>query len=401
MERSGYLETVQKALKQFPVVGLLGPRQCGKTTLARRVAQAWVESAGLVEESGGESSAQVTHLDLEDPTDLARLESPRLALEALKGLVIIDEVQRRPDLFPVLRVLVDRPRSPCRFLITGSASRDLIRQSSESLAGRIQYVELTPFTGQEVDSLRRLWLRGGYPPAYLADSEVDAEIWRKAYVRTFLERDVPALGIHIAPAALRRFWMMLTHFHGQVLNYSDIGRSMDVSDSTVRRYLDVLTGTLLMRQLPAWHENLKKRQVKRPKVYFRDSGLLHTLLDVSTEQELRHHPRLGASWEGFALEEVTRALHADPDDLYFWATHNRAELDLLVHTPRQRQGFEFKYSDAPKLTRSMRVALEDLKLDSLTVIYPGTQSFPLAHKVEAVGLEAWLKRDDQEGASTI
>jgi predicted AAA+ superfamily ATPase len=382
MRRPYFLEDVRTALSRFGVVGLLGPRQCGKTTLARMVAEAQKSELG---------SADVTLLDLEDPTDLARLQNPKLALQHLKGLVIIDEVQRRPDLFEVLRVLVDRPHSTTRFLVTGSASRDLIRQSSESLAGRIQYIELTPFSGREVDSVRQLWLRGGYPPAYLAASEADAGAWRKAYVRTFLERDIPALGINIAPTALRRFWMMLAHFHGQVFNASDIGRSMDVSDTTVRRYLDVLTGTLVVRQLPAWHQSLKKRQVKRPKIYFRDSGLLHTLIGIDTEDALQHHPRLGASWEGFALEEVARA-SADTEDLYFWATHNRAELDLLVVGPGRRLGFEFKYSDAPKLTRSMRIALEDLELDTLTVVFPGRDAFPLAERVEAIGLETWLAR---------
>lgn len=386
MNRPHFIEDVHAALARFPVVGLLGPRQCGKTTLARMIA----ESRRAPEGSGEHATGQVTLLDLEDPTDLARLQNPKLALQNLEGLVVIDEVQRRPDLFEVLRVLADRPDSKTRFLVTGSASRDLLRQSSESLAGRIQYIELTPFTGREVDSLQQLWLRGGYPPAYLAASEADAEVWRKAYVRTFLERDIPALGINVAPAALRRFWMMLTHFHGQIFNASDIGRSMDVSDTTVRRYLDVLTGTLVVRQLPSWHQNLKKRQVKRPKIYFRDSGLFHTLIGVSAESELQSHPRLGASWEGFALEEVARALPADAEDLYFWATHNRAELDLLVAAPGGRQGFEFKYSDSPKLTRSMRIALEDLELDGLTVIFPGADSFPLAERVEAIGLETWL-----------
>ncbi len=390
MKRPQYLDQVRTGLSRFGVVGLLGPRQCGKTTLARMVA----EFQRSLTDSGDVTSSQVTLLDLEDPTDLARLQNPKLALQHLKGLVVIDEVQRRPDLFEVLRVLVDRPDCTTRFLVTGSASRDLIRQSSESLAGRIQYIELTPFTAREVDSVRQLWLRGGYPPAYLAASEADAEAWRKAYVRTFLERDIPALGINIATAALRRFWMMLAHFHGQIFNASDIGRSMDVSDTTVRRYLDVLTGTLVVRQLPAWHQNLKKRQVKRPKIFFRDSGLFHTLIGVGTEPELQHHPRLGASWEGFALEEVARVFGDDSEDLYFWATHNRAELDLLVAGRGRRLGFEFKYSDAPRLTRSMRIALEDLKLDRLTVIFPGSGSFPLAERVEAIGLETWLAGDN-------
>ncbi|MCK5798973.1 MAG: ATP-binding protein [Deltaproteobacteria bacterium] len=386
MDRPGYLAALQAALARFPVVALLGPRQCGKTTLARMFAENLHAKTAL--------GSELTLLDLEDPTDLARLENPKLALQDLQGLVIIDEIQRRPELFPLLRVLVDRPGSSTRFLITGSASRDLLRQSSESLAGRLTYLELTPFTGREVDSCARLWLRGGFPPAYLAENDAGASAWRKAYVRTFLERDIPALGIHVAPAALRRFWMMLAHFHGQVLNASDIGRSMDISDTTVRRYLDVLTGTLVLRQLSPWHENIKKRQIKRPKIYFRDSGLLHSFLGVESHRDLMSHPRLGASWEGFALEEVARALPLDPEDLYFWATHNRAELDLLAVSSQRRVGFEFKYSDAPKVTRSMRIAFEDLSLDALTVIFPGRDSFPLAEGIVAVGLETWLARQD-------
>jgi predicted AAA+ superfamily ATPase len=376
MERPNYLKRIDHAFGIHPVIALLGPRQCGKTTLAHMVAQS-------------HSTTPVERFDLEDPTDLAALANPKLALQDLEGLVVIDEIQHLPDLFKLLRVLVDRPDNSARFLILGSASRDLIRQSSETLAGRISHIELTPFDLSEVGVAARnkLWLRGGFPPSFLAANTNAAGEWRKAYISTFLERDLPALGIGIAPQSLRRFWMMLAHYHGQTLNYSELGRSFGASDTTVRRYLDILSATFMIRLLQPWHENIKKRQVKAPKLYFRDSGLYHSLMGIKDLDALRHHPKLGPSWEGFALEAIIRRHRAEPEEVYFWSTHSGAEVDLLILADGRRLGYEIKYSDSPKLTRSMRSAGETLGLDSLTVVYPGERSFPLSDSVTATGLD--------------
>ena len=375
MRRERYLAQITRHFNIHPVVALLGPRQCGKTTLARMYA-------------GELSDIPVVRFDLEDPTDLAAIAEPKLALQDLRGLVIIDEVQRFPELFPILRVLVDRPGNPARFLILGSASRDLIRQSSETLAGRIGHLELTPFqlTETGAPALRTLWARGGFPPAFLATSEGHSYQWRKDYVATFLERDLPALGIGIPPQSLRRFWMMLAHYHGQLLNFSELGRSFGAADTTVRGYLDILEATFMVRLLRPWHENVGKRQVKAPKLFFRDSGLLHTLLGISDLDALRHHPKLGSSWEGFALEETLRALGVDREDAWFWATHAGAELDLLVTSGGRRLGFEIKYTASPKLTKSMRAAMDTLQLDRLVVIYPGERQLALAEQIQALGL---------------
>lgn len=386
MKRARFLRDIRRAFRAHPIVGLLGPRQCGKTTLARMFA-----------DSSWRPPGPVHRFDLEDPTDLARLEVPKLALQDLEGLVIIDEVQRVSDLFPVLRVLVDRPaRKPkARFLILGSASRDLIRQGSESLAGRIRFIELTPFSMVETGagSLQRLWLRGGFPPSFLARFETRSAEWRKGYIASYLERDIPSLGFQIPAAALRRFWLMLTHSHGQVFNASEIGRSLGVADTTVRRYLDILTGTFMVRQLVPWVEHIAKRQVKSPKIYFRDSGMFHTLLGVHSYEDLRRHPKLGASWEGFALEEILRARRAAQEEAFFWATHAEAELDLMIVRDGGREGYEIKFTDRPRVTKSMRMALQDLRLDRVTVIFPGDASFSLDKRIEAVGLEAFLTRE--------
>jgi uncharacterized protein len=371
-ERPAYLRQIKNQFKVHQIVAILGPRQCGKTTLARQFADTL--------------RSEVHLFDLEDPTHLARLESPKLALESLSGLVIIDEVQRRPDLFIVLRVIVDRPGNRTQFLILGSASRDLIRQGAESLAGRIGFLELPPFSFQEVENWNRLWQRGGFPRSYLARSDQASATWLKAYVSTFLERDVPALGIQIPAQALRRFWMMLAHYHGQIFNSSELGRSLGISDTTARRYLDLLTGTFMVRQLLPWTENLGKRLVKSPKIYFRDSGIFHSLLGLDKGRDIETHPKLGASWEGFALESVLRVLEVPSDEAYFWATHNQAELDLLVFKGGKRFGFEFKFTDAPRTTKSMASALEDLALERLYVVFPGDQRFPLGTKTEALGL---------------
>ena len=376
IDRPGYLEQIRFQFEVHPVVAVLGARQCGKTTLAGMYADRY-------------ASSPVTRFDLEDPTHLARLDSPKLALEGLHGLVVIDEVQRAPGLFEVLRVLVDRRDNPARFLILGSASRDLLRQSSETLAGRIGYIELAPFSVHEAgaDQTDRLWLTGGYPPSFLAATDRASAAWRGSYISTFLERDIPALGFSIPPKALRRFWMMLAHYHGQTVNYSELGRSFGASDHTIRNYLDILESTFMIRQLPPWHENISKRQVKSPKMYIRDSGIFHSLLGIQDRQALMFHPKLGPSWEGFALESIIRLAQAGPGDCYFWSTHAGAELDLLVFdSSNKRIGYEIKHTDSPRMTKSLRVALTDLKLDAAYVVYPGAEKFPLDEKVQAVGL---------------
>ena len=373
------------ALGRSPVVALLGPRQSGKTTLARQV----VRSGTLPCDEG------LNYFDLEDPAHVERLTTPVLALQGLEGLVVIDEIQHRPELFPVLRVLVDRESCRARFLVLGSASRDLIRQGSESLAGRIQFVDVPPFGLQEtgVAQVDRLWLRGGFPPAFLASSEDASWAWRDAYVRTFLERDVPALGIRVPPAGLRRFWMMLAHYHGQVFNASEIGKSLGIADTTANRYLDLLAGTFMVRRLAPWFENLGKRQVKRPKIYFRDTGILHRLLGIPGMAQLVTHPKLGASWEGFALEQVIRSSGASEEETYFWGVHGQAELDLLLFVRGARVGYEVKYTDAPKVTASQRRALSLLGLESLTIVVPGNGAYPLDEKIRVLGLHRLASPD--------
>lgn len=374
IERKRYLDLLRARLKQFPVVGLIGARQVGKTTLARMLAA----------ELGGTT----THLDLEDPRDVARLREPMLALEPLSGLVIIDEIQRAPELFEVLRVLADRPGTPARFLVLGSASPLLLRRTSESLAGRVAYVELNGLSLDEVgtESLDCRWNRGGFPRSFLAETDADSVTWRHEFIRTFLERDVPQLGYRLASSTLRRFWTMLAHYHGQILNSSELGRALGAADTTVRSYVDVLAASFLVFQLQPWHENLKKRQVRRPKVYLSDTGLLHTLLGLETSDDLAGHPKVGASFEGFALGEAVRVLEARPEECYFWATHAGAELDLLVVRGNERRGLEFKRTDSPRLTRSMRTAMQDLRLDRLDVIHAGRNTFQMADRVHAVPL---------------
>lgn len=374
--RPGHAAALAAKLRTNPVVGLLGPRQAGKTTLAGQVAAA--------------RAGPRHRFDLEDERDLARLSSPVEALAGLRGLVVIDEVQRRPDLFPALRVLADRRPLPARFLVLGSASPGLLRQSSETLAGRISYHVLPGLSLAEAGpaAARRLWVRGGFPRSLLARTETESLDWRRDLVRTYLERDLPALDLTLAAPSLRRFWTMLAHAHAGVWNSSEFARSFGVSDKTVRRYLDVLADTYMVRLLQPWHENLTKRQVKSPKVYFRDSGLLHLLAGIEGYAGLQGHPRCGASWEGFALEQVLQALGAHDEQCYFWATHQGAELDLLVVRGGRRLGFEFKHSRSPGLTPSMRTALADLKLDGLQVVHPGDGRYTLAERVEAVPLAA-------------
>ena len=378
MDRSRKLAELRGLLSRHRAVAILGARQVGKTTLAQQ----------LLRERKGPTAA----FDLENPVDLARLAEPMLTLGSLRGLVMIDEVQRRPELFPVLRVLIDRPRAP-RFLILGSASPDLLRQSSESLAGRIVYHHLEGFSLDETGpkSLPRLWLRGSFPRSFLAPSNRASNEWRRGFVQTFLERDIPQLGFSIPAPTLRRFWAMLAHYHARVWSSAEFARSFGVSDTAVRRYLDLLAGTFVVRLLLPWQENLGKRQVKSPKVYFADSGLLHTLLEIESRQALETHPKLGASWEGFLVSEVIAHLGARPEECYFWATHAGAELDLLVVRGQQRRGFEFKRTDAPTVTPSMKTALEDLRLSHLDVIHAGAETFPMAAQVRAVAARRLLQ----------
>ncbi len=370
IQRSIDLTLVRAALKRSRVVALLGPRQCGKTTLARQFVP--VDSPN--------------YFDLEDPASVARLAEPDLALRPLRGCVVIDEIQRRPDLFPLLRVLADRQPLPARFLILGSAAPALLRQASESLAGRIETIPLEGFRLADLGAgaQNRHWLRGGFPLAYTARSEANSFAWRRQFLQTFLERDLPQLGVTIPSATLWRFWNMLAHYHGQIWNAAELARALGANESTVRRYLDLLTGVFMVRQLPPWFENLGKRQVKAPKIYLRDSGLLHALLGISNSRELELHPKVGASWEGYAVEEILKALA--PGEAYFWATHNGAEIDLVLFKGGRRVGIECKRADAPTLTPSMSIALADLKLDQVQVVYPGKRRYKLAERIEVVPL---------------
>ncbi len=292
-----------------------------------------------------------------------------------------------PEIFPILRVLIDERLPKRKFLVLGSASGELLKQTSESLAGRITFQELMPFALDEVSDLRRLWLRGGFPRAYLPSSRIQGFRWLADYVTTFLERDIPALGLRLPAPAMRRFWMMLAHHHAGTFNSSELARALGTSDKSTRHYLDVLTATFMVRQLPPWFENISKRQVKAPKVYFRDTGLLHSLLGISRFEQLEGHPKVGASWEGFALESVIRELSLRDGEAYFWATHSDAELDLLCLRGGKRFGFEFKREDAPRITRSMRIATSDLGLAHIFVVYPGEEEAVLAPGISALGLK--------------
>lgn len=381
MERRSHQAEIEAALRRSPVVAILGPRQVGKTTLARSISRA---------------RGSVSWFDLEDPEHRRLLGDPKLALQDLRGLVVLDEIQRVPEVFPVLRVLADRRPVRTRFLVLGSASPDLLRQSSESLAGRIHYHELTPFSLDETGarSSQRLWLRGGFPRAYLARTDALCFAWLEDFTRTYLEREVPQLGQRVPGETLRRFWSMLAHYHGQVWNSSEFARSFGMSDVTVRRYLDLLASLFLVRLMQPWHENLGKRLVKAPKVYIEDSGLLHQLLGVHSRAQLERHPKVGASWEGFVLAAVERKLRVQPGEAYFYGAHSGAELDLLVVRGGRRVGFEFKRTVAPDVTRSMRTAAEDLRLDRLDVIHAGEHTYALSDGIRAVALSRLL--DDLE-----
>jgi len=371
IDRPFYLDQLSTVVQRSPVTALLGPRQSGKTTLTRLFVQ-------------GRSAI---YFDLESQPDVQRLQNPELMLGALQGMVVLDEIQRMPELFSVLRVLVDRPDNQTRFLILGSASPDIIKAVSETLAGRVEFVELSGFDLREIggDFFEKLWLRGGFPRSFLAESDEDSMAWREGFIRTFLERDIPQLGITIPSVAMRRFWTMLAHYHGQTWNASELARSMGLTDKTVRSYLDILTGTFMVRQLQPWHENIGKRQVKAPKIYLRDAGILHSLLSLPDLHSLSGHPRVGASWEGFALEQILQIVR--PHQAFFWATHTGAELDLFFLYQGRRHGVEFKFSEAPRVTRSMLIALEDLSLDHMWIIYPGRHPFPVRENISVWPLQ--------------
>ena len=372
IKRKVEIASVKKLIGQYPVTALLGPRQCGKTTLAK------------------EFSAD-HYFDLENPRHLTALDNPQLALEDLKGLIVIDEIQRKPELFPLLRFLVDTNKSQ-KYLILGSASRNLIQQSSESLAGRIAYYYLEGFqlydTGNS--NWKKLWLRGGLPPSYLARNNETSFLWRENYISTFLERDIPQLGINIPARTLRRFWLMLSHYHGKVINFSEIGRSFGISDFTVKKYIEILENTFMIRTLMPWYTNIGKRIVKHPKIYFTDSGILHYLLSIDSIERLLGHPSLGASWEGFALNTVLRILKKNWQEVFFWRTHNGAELDLYWQSKGKSWGIEFKFSDAPRLTKSMQIAVKDLKLSKLFVVYPGKDKYRVMKNIIVVPLNLFV-----------
>lgn len=368
IKRDYFFESLEKAVRRSPVVALLGPRQCGKTTLSK----AFIDGR------------KAHRFDLESQADIARLQNAELVLGSLDGIVVIDEIQVMPQLFPVLRLLVDDASCRTRFLILGSASPQIIRKVSESLAGRVEFIELAGFNITEAGSRtwKKLWTRGGFPRSFLARSEEDSLVWREGFIKTFLEQDIPQLGINIPAAAMRRFWTMLAHYHGQVWNASEIGRSMGLSDKTVRSYLDILSGTYMIRQLQPWHENISKRQIKAPKIYFRDSGLLHSLLGLGGMHSLLAHPRLGASWEGFVIEQAIQLIR--PSEAFFWGTHTGSEIDLFFIQAGKRYGLEVKLTEAPTMTKSMHTALEELGIDHLWIIHPGKHSYPVHKRITAL-----------------
>ena len=377
VSRITYLDAISRGFKRSPIVSLLGPRQCGKTTLARQFMQS-------------QTSHKVSWFDLESPKDLTRLQNPELTLSKCHGWVVLDEIQRMPTLFPVLRVLADRQDRPARFLILGSASPQIVRASSESLAGRVAFVDLSGFKLAEVgaESQDQLWTRGGFPLSFFAESEEDSYAWREDFIRTFLSTDMPALGLSIPTANIRRFWYMLAHYHGQTWNGSEVGRSLGLYHKTVSRYLDILSGAYLIRQLAPWSENISKRQVKAPKIYLRDPGLLHTLLGIHSEDELLTNPKLGASWEGFVIEQIM--MQCPRAETYFWGTHSGAEVDLLLRKDRGFIGVEVKRNESPTVTASMRSAVETLHLRELWVVYPGTESFALTEQITCHSLASAL-----------
>lgn len=370
IKRTHLKKRIEQTIDCSPITVLLGPRQCGKTTISQTISY----------------HSKSEFFDLENPEDTARLSFPMLTLKPLKGLIIIDEIQRMPELFNILRVLADRKNSEAKFLVLGSASTDIVKGVSESLAGRASFIDMSGFTLEETgnSNLLKLWDRGGFPRSYTAKDSNESLSWRNDFIRTFLERDIPQLGIHIPSTALRKFWTMLAHYHGQIWNAAEFAKSMGTSEPTIKKYLDILTGAYVIRQIQPWFENLKKRQVKSPKIFIRDSGILHALLSLPEGNILRH-PKLGASWEGFIIEQLLNKY--ETRDYYFWATHTGAELDLLIFHNSQKIGFEIKYADAPKTTKSMHSALESLNLDKLFVIYPGSKRYLIDEKIEVLPSE--------------
>jgi len=370
--RKTEIRILLEALSTYPAVGIIGARQVGKTTLAHMLAEQW--------------QGRTHHFDLEDSEDLARLSDPMLALKGQDGLIVLDEVQRVPEIYPVLRVLIDKQKDSRRFLILGSASPELLQQSSESLAGRIQYHRLSGLGLDELspEQAQQLWVRGGFPSSFLAGTDQASLEWRRSFISTFLERDLPQLGVNVSSVRMRRFWNMLAHYHGQIWNASEFARSFGVADTTIRHYLDRLTDALVVRQVQPWHENVSKRQVKSPKVYICDSGLVHALLNLPSLHDIEGHPKSGATWEGFVIEQLIRLLRADDSECFHWATHAGAELDFLHVRGLTKTGFEIKKTVAPKLTKSMRIALQDLTLAHLFVIHAGEHSYRLAEKITAV-----------------
>jgi predicted AAA+ superfamily ATPase len=357
--RNILISHIKEAISKYPVTAILGPRQCGKTTISKLISK----------------NQPIKIFDLEDPADLVSLTaSPKITLESLKGLIIIDEIQRMPELFPILRVLADRQVKGVRYLILGSASPALIKGASESLAGRISFIDMSGFNLEEVGikNWQQLWFRGGFPRSYLAKNDIESMKWRNNFIRTFLERDIPQFGINIPAITLRRFWTMVAHYHGQLWSSAEFARSIGSSEPTAKKYLDILTDAYVIRQLQPWFANISKRQVKSPRIFIRDSGIFHALLSLKNNQILSH-PKLGASWEGFIVEQIISLL--DSRDYYFWATHSGAEIDLLVFLEDKAYGFEIKYTDAPSLTKSMKIAFEDLNLSKLFIIYPGNKSY--------------------------
>lgn len=371
IKRQQIIDEITFAFKVTPVCGLVGPRQCGKTTTAKEIASHY--------------HGPVHHFDLEDERDQNKMQEPLLVLENLEGLIIIDEIHHAPNLFKTLRVLVDQKRNR-KFLVLGSASQELLKQTSESLAGRITFVEMSPFHLKEINSAEFLHTRGGFPLSFLAESEDISVAWRRGYIKTFLERDIPSLGIQLTPQNLRKFWTMLAHYHGQIFNASEIGTSLGINYKTSQNYLDILEATFMVRRLTPWIANIKKRQVKSPKIYFTDSGLLHSLLGIQNHDDLLGHPKLGASWEGFAIEQIIRALKADKESCFYWRTQNGAELDLILLKNGKMHGFEFKYSLKPTLTKSLHHVLEDLKPEKVTILIPGNDDYLIHERIRVCGL---------------
>jgi predicted AAA+ superfamily ATPase len=371
--RERYLKDIALDFEIVPICALLGPRQCGKTTLARQFAKIY--------------QGPVHYFDLEDYTDLSRLTNPKLALDHLEGLIIIDEVQRKPELFSYLRVLADRPNTKIKFLILGSASRDLLQQSSETLAGRLSYIAVSPFLLEEVGNQQVLWNRGGFPKSFLADSDISSARWRQIYMQTYFEKDLAYLGLKLPPQRILKLWAMLAQYQACTINYAHMAQFMEISVPTLKNYLGLLEGTFMIRILAPWYENLGKRLVKTPKLYVRDSGIYHQLLNIQTYEQLILNTHVGFSWESFALEETAKALNLRNEECYFWATHQEAELDLFVILNGKRLGFEFKIHDKPGITKSMRIALDSLNLEHLYIVTPHEKSFPLENRVSVLALK--------------